>query len=179
MVLSEAAKMNGMAGELSLSGTLSGDAHDGKFFPCGRTRGASAIVLFTFVLHPIFHFTLTVAVCDALVEGIRASLREEMPMAMACFRTVFPCFMRSLRPDERAVEFSRVFQVSHRRSSLGNDAIDGKEGGTLYMAVNVQLIGCRRFADFAEDNKFAGLECIGRQGTQNWCLLEWIGCIVA
>lgn len=49
--------------------------------------------------------------CDALVEGILASSREEMPQALACFRTVFPAFVQSLPAKERAARFTAVFEV--------------------------------------------------------------------
>lgn len=44
-------------------------------------------------------------------------MREEMPLAMACLRTVFPYYMLSIPQHERAVEFSRVFEVREARSS--------------------------------------------------------------
>ncbi|CAN0388651.1 unnamed protein product, partial [Ectocarpus sp. 8 AP-2014] len=50
-------------------------------------------------------------VCDALVEGVRTSSREEMPLAMACFRTVFPVYVRALPGAERAAAFERIFEV--------------------------------------------------------------------
>ncbi|CAM9393468.1 unnamed protein product [Ectocarpus sp. 6 AP-2014] len=51
------------------------------------------------------------AVCDALVEGVRTSSREEMPLAMACFRTVFPVYVQALPGAERAAAFERIFEV--------------------------------------------------------------------
>lgn len=49
--------------------------------------------------------------CDALVEGVRTSSREEMPLAMACFRTVFPVYVQALPEAEWAAAFERIFEV--------------------------------------------------------------------
>ncbi|CAM9835777.1 unnamed protein product [Ectocarpus sp. 13 AM-2016] len=51
------------------------------------------------------------SVCDALVEGVRTSSRDEMPLAMACFRTVFPVYVQALPEAERAAAFERIFEV--------------------------------------------------------------------
>ncbi|CAN0175738.1 unnamed protein product, partial [Scytosiphon promiscuus] len=50
--------------------------------------------------------------CDALVEGIRMSSREEMPQAMSCFRVVFPVYIRALPAgQEREAGFTGVFEA--------------------------------------------------------------------
>lgn len=47
-----------------------------------------------------------------LMSGLRACLRDEMPMAMACFKVSFPFSVLSLPPSVRALEFGRIFEVS-------------------------------------------------------------------
>lgn len=37
-------------------------------------------------------------------------------MAMACFQTVFPCYLHVLPEDERAAGFENVFEVCFQRS---------------------------------------------------------------
>lgn len=57
--------------------------------------------------------------CDALVEGILASSREETPQAFACFRTAFPVYVRSLPEQERATGFTAVFEVTQAAAVVG------------------------------------------------------------
>lgn len=38
-------------------------------------------------------------------------------MAMACFQTVFPCYLQALPQDERAAGFENVFEVCFQHSS--------------------------------------------------------------
>ncbi|CAM9905591.1 unnamed protein product, partial [Hapterophycus canaliculatus] len=55
---------------------------------------------------------VSISVCDALVEGIRTSSREEMPQAMSCFRVFFPAYVRALPAgQERRAGFAGVFEV--------------------------------------------------------------------
>lgn len=51
------------------------------------------------------------SVCHTIVDGLRDSLREELPTAMGCFRTVFPCYLLSVAKDDRGPEFTRIFKV--------------------------------------------------------------------
>lgn len=87
-----------------LSGTCSLSQHK-------LTQGWLKVVIISHTPDPLF-LPGDPPVFDALVEGIRASSREEMPMAIASFQTAFPWYIQSLSHDQRGAEFTRVFKVT-------------------------------------------------------------------
>lgn len=83
-------------------------------FACVRSSSPVLPVppLPVFIPSPLPLFPCISLVCDALVDGIRTSSREEMPQAMSCFRVVFPVYVRALPAgQEREAGFISVFEV--------------------------------------------------------------------